>query len=252
MNSVVRTPPVFMRERCVIGKHAIPKPCEKPLELNVLLAAADQEPCEEEAVTNCGEVRPWEKPLDVELLLSAPAEENCEIESVASRDGVRQFTQLPGLSRSDSRPNLKDSFDFEAQFKHVTCEIDESSSSSSDFELDSRLADLIRTRQRKFEKQVLKHAGKDPPATMPQSKSEKTLRSDSSHKLQRSKSFANGVSLGIRSFLARPVKARADNSIPLRLNRLHGANESSMSGLSSTIRTGFRRISNVHSRSRTN
>lgn len=200
MNSAVRIPSVFMRDCCTVGKDVSPKPWEKLLDLNVLLAAANQESFEEEAVTNCEALRPWEKPLDVNLLLSPPEEEKCEIEAVASRDGIRQFTQLPGLNRSHSRPHSKHSFDFEAQFKHVTCEIDESTSSSSDFEFDSRLAKLIQTRQRKFAKQILKHAGKDPPVTMPQSRGQKTRRRDT-HKLQICKSFVNGFSLGNRSLL---------------------------------------------------
>lgn len=74
---------------------------------------------------------------------------------------------------------------------------------------------------------------------------------DREESLRCERTFVQGISCGISSFLQRPLKLNVkDVQVPRRLNRLHGANESSISVLEPTLRNEFLRMSSYRSRKR--
>lgn len=254
MRTAVRVPAVFTRPRPAAEKNKISS--EKPLDINSLLVTASPQL----GITSNNSqvvptkkpigiefegrrVLPSEKPLDLKLLTSTVPEDQCEIDAVVNRNGGRSFTRLSTLNKLKGE-GFYPAFDFEGQFKHVACNTDESS--SSDIEIDSRLASLIFARQRKFEKFKSRNPGKHLPSTMPSSKSPRALIRSMSPKPLKSTGMVTGVSSGIRSLMARSPRPRKQDGIPFRLNRLHGANDSSMSALSPSAQREFRRISSAN------
>eukprot|EP00177_Eucheuma_denticulatum_P000258 GFKZ01000441.1.p1 GENE.GFKZ01000441.1~~GFKZ01000441.1.p1 ORF type:complete len:781 (+),score=110.16 GFKZ01000441.1:1058-3400(+) len=216
------------------------------------------------------EAKPWTEPLDIRLLSMLPSDQHMDnLSSSANRDGCRDFEELPVHQTAESTSNHD--YDFDAQFQHTRSDYDsenaDETNSSSAFQCSKELLELIQTRVKKFERLAKKHrdrerkriaqTGNSPRDTTAGADASGTqdLRSlrESSNHTNRSKSFVQGLSCGISSFLSRPSKNNTESEdVPVRLNRLHGADKSSMSILSPTLRTEFLRMSYTKGKMRRN
>lgn len=216
------------------------------------------------------EAKPWTEPLDIRLLSILPSDNLMDnLSSSAKRDGRRDLEELPVQKTAKSTSN--DDFDFESQFQHARSDYDsenaDENDQSSGFQCSKELLDLIQMRVKKFEKLARKHRDRErkriaqsrngPRVTNREADVSNTqvLSSfrESNTLTNRSKSFVQGLSCGFSSFLSRPSKNSTESKeVPARLNRLHGADKSSMSVLSPTLRTEFLRMSYTRGRPREN
>lgn len=202
--------------------------------------------CPRHSINNLS--KPWTRPLKLDLLSSSSVQNYIsEISTSEKCERHRQFVGLPPTRHA--RKASASSLDHDAQFRRVRSNFDEGAD-LEELEYSPELPELVRERA----KTVDDFAKKNHESTLKFSRrktSIPTSHRDTSSTLHRSKSFMQSLSCGVRSFLPRRFRPRVnDDDIPVRLNRLHGADESSMSVLAPAIRREFMKMSNLSNRPR--
>lgn len=189
---------------------------------------------------------PWTRPLNLNLLSSPLIDAFlCKTSTSERYRGHRQFVALPH-ARHVQRLSPQ-SIDFDISYRHSKSDL-ERDAVAKELERSSELQELIRGKVKKSEKFAKKDRGNHP-RTRYRRTSSSISRRGTTKTLDCSKSVFRSLSCGVRSFILRPSRSRVDNDeIPVRLNRLHGANEFSMSSLAPAVRREFMRMSQVHTR----
>lgn len=192
--------------------------------------------------------KPWTRLLELDLL-SSPSVDKHSSEIFPSEECQPHHHLIEPQPTQHAQKSRPGSSDYDGHFRQGANDFDEDAG-LEELEYDLQLPELTQQRAQKVDDFTTNcHEGAF--TFMRRKTCTSTSQRDKTGTVHRSKSFVQNISRGIRSFLPRTFRPRVNrDDIPVRLNRLHGADESSMSVLAPTIRREFRKMSNLSNRPR--